>query len=90
MEAALALRRARHISLDDAHQLVGDFMAALQVTEIDITLPIGSLALAAYQKYGKPHGAQLNMGDCFAYACAKSLSVPLLYKGNDFALTDIG
>jgi ribonuclease VapC len=29
------------------------------------------------------------MGDCFAYACAKQLGVPLLFKGDDFAMTDI-
>jgi ribonuclease VapC len=29
------------------------------------------------------------MGDCFAYACAKALDVPLLYQGNDFLLTDL-
>ena len=29
------------------------------------------------------------MGDCFAYACARELQVPLLFKGNDFAQTDI-
>jgi ribonuclease VapC len=45
----------------------------------------------AHLKYGKGmgHPAQLNFGDCFAYALAKSLNVPLLYKGGDFAKTDI-
>ncbi|HEX4185458.1 MAG TPA: type II toxin-antitoxin system VapC family toxin, partial [Stellaceae bacterium] len=31
----------------------------------------------------------LNMGDCFAYACARVLDMPLLFKGDDFPLTDI-
>jgi ribonuclease VapC len=35
------------------------------------------------------HRAGLNLGDCFAYALAKQLDAPLLYKGNDFALTDV-
>ncbi len=35
------------------------------------------------------HEADLNFGDCFAYACAKALGMPLLYKGNDFARTDL-
>lgn len=35
------------------------------------------------------HPATLNYGDCFAYALAKSLNAPLLYKGKDFARTDI-
>ena len=48
------------------------------------------LALDAYARFGKGrHPARLNMGDCFAYACARSHGVPLLYKGDDFALTDI-
>ena len=35
------------------------------------------------------HGAKLNLGDVFSYACAKAYRVPLLYKGNDFAKTDL-
>ncbi|MCL1961724.1 MAG: type II toxin-antitoxin system VapC family toxin [Desulfovibrionaceae bacterium] len=90
MESVLALRRARGISMDDARALVRGFMNALQVQEVSITPEIGALALHAYQRYGKPNPAQLNMGDCFAYGCAKSLALPLLYKGNDFSKTDIG
>ena len=49
-----------------------------------------ALARAAFLKYGKGrHPAALNFGDCAAYALAKSKNVPLLYKGNDFAKTDI-
>lgn len=48
------------------------------------------VALEAHTRFGKGvHAAKLNMGDCFAYACAKLHGVPLLYKGDDFALTDI-
>jgi len=47
-------------------------------------------ARRAARLYGKGrHPARLNFGDCFAYACAKILGVPLLCKGNDFAQTDI-
>lgn len=48
-------------------------------------------ARIAYQKFGKGsgHSARLNMGDCFAYALARDLGEPLLFKGNDFTLTDI-
>jgi ribonuclease VapC len=50
----------------------------------------GSAALAAYLQYGKGvHRAGLNLGDCFAYALAKRLDAPLLYKGDDFVFTDI-
>jgi ribonuclease VapC len=47
-------------------------------------------ALEAHARFGKGvHPAKLNMGDCFAYACARTNGVPLLYKGDDFSLTDI-
>mgnify|MGYP001549601215 FL=1 len=56
------------------------------VTETQVTI-----ARDAHRRYGKGmgHPAQLNFGDCFSYALAKSLNVPLLYKGGDFAMTDI-
>ncbi len=49
------------------------------------------LALDAFEQYGKGggHPAQLNFGDCFSYALAKSTGRPLLYKGSDFSHTDI-
>ena len=49
------------------------------------------LAVDAYARFGKGRGhpAQLNFGDTFAYALAVSRQLPLLFKGNDFALTDI-
>jgi len=44
----------------------------------------------AFRRYGKGrHRAGLNFGDCCAYALARTLDAPLLFKGNDFALTDI-
>jgi len=48
-------------------------------------------ALAAFSRYGKGRGhpAELNLGDCFAYALAKEREEPLLFKGEDFPKTDI-
>lgn len=47
-------------------------------------------ARAAYRRFGKGrHRAGLNYGDCFAYALAASSGQPLLFKGEDFAHTDI-
>lgn len=47
-------------------------------------------AFEAYRLFGKGyHPASLNFGDCAAYALAKSLDAPLLFKGNDFARTDV-
>jgi ribonuclease VapC len=49
------------------------------------------IARAAYRDFGKGsgHPARLNFGDCFAYALAKVEGKPLLFKGSDFAQTDI-
>jgi ribonuclease VapC len=47
-------------------------------------------AVAAFRQFGRGrHPARLNIGDCFAYALAKTTGEPLLYKGRDFAQTDI-
>ena len=48
-------------------------------------------ARAAYRDFGKGsgHPAALNFGDCFAYALAKDVGEPLLYKGDDFGHTDV-
>lgn len=49
------------------------------------------LARTAFSRFGKGrHPAGLNFGDCFSYALARSLAEPLLYKGGDFSLTDVG
>ena len=56
-----------------------------------VTVEQADIALEAYQRYGKGrgHAAGLNYGDCFAYALAKATGAPLLFKGDDFARTDI-
>ncbi|MGH6944064.1 MAG: type II toxin-antitoxin system VapC family toxin, partial [Geminicoccaceae bacterium] len=49
-----------------------------------------SLARQAYVDFGRGnHPAGLNLGDCFAYALAKATGEPLLFKGDDFARTDV-
>jgi ribonuclease VapC len=48
------------------------------------------IAVAAWRRFGKGrHPAGLNLGDCFSYALAKVLAEPLLFKGDDFAQTDL-
>ena len=48
------------------------------------------IARLAWRKYGKGrHPAGLNFGDCFAYALAKVMGEPILFKGDDFRLTDL-
>jgi ribonuclease VapC len=49
------------------------------------------IAREAHRRFGRAsgHPARLNLGDCFAYALARDLDEPLLFKGDDFARTDI-
>ena len=66
----------------------------LNEAEIEIvamTAHQAHIARAAYRDFGKGsgHKAQLNFGDCFAYALASDTGEPLLFKGNDFSETDI-
>ncbi len=62
--------------------------AALRV--VDWSPRLLPLARHALLSYGKGHHpARLNFGDCMVYALARDLNLPLLYKGNDFAQTDI-
>lgn len=90
-EATLALARLGDISLADARALVMEFKKVFAVAEVSIELRFAVLAIEAFQRYGRGRGhrAKLNMGDCFAYACAKELKAPLLFKGDDFTHTDI-
>ena len=89
-EAVLGLARAQSISTSDAETAVGDLLSHARAEIIPITAEIGRGAIGAFERFGRGrHPARLNMGDCFAYACARALDVPLLFKGDDFALTDI-
>jgi ribonuclease VapC len=89
-EAVLGLARAQNISIADAETAVGDLLSRAQAEIIPITAEIGRGAIRAFERFGRGrHSARLNMGDCFAYACARSLEVPLLFKGDDFSQTDI-
>lgn len=74
-----------------AEDLVGDLLTEAGAREVHISESIGQGARSAALTYGKVagHPAALNMGDCFAYACAKAYHVPLLYKGDDFSKTDL-
>lgn len=74
-----------------AEERVRAVLASADVEVVPLTDEIGRIALDAFDRYGKGRGhpAQLNMGDCFACACAKVLGAGLLYKGNDFSRTDL-
>jgi ribonuclease VapC len=90
-EAALGIGRKRHASVEEAEQDIGEFLELARVRTAPITDKKAHTALAAFSHYGKGRGhpAQLNLGDCFAYAMAKNARTPLLFKGEDFDRTDI-
>jgi len=74
-----------------AEASVRQFVADLGAEEIAVTPEIGRTAIEVAKRYSRAVGspAALNFGDCFAYACARSRNMPLLYKGDDFAQTDL-
>lgn len=90
-EAVAAIMRERVCSRREAQRAVERALGIANIEIVPIDRETGNVALEAFERYGKGRGhkAQLNMGDCFAYACAKALGVGLLYKGNDFAATDL-
>lgn len=79
-------RRARERGV----QLLTNLLSRLRLTTAPFDDAQATLAFEAYGRFGKGnHPAALNLGDCAAYALAKSLDAPLLFKGNDFTRTDI-
>jgi len=90
-EAALGICRKRHGSVEEAEKDVRDFLGVAEIRTVAITETEAETALAAFSRYGRGRGhpAQLNMGDCFAYAVAKNHRTALLFKGEDFGKTDI-
>ncbi len=74
----------------DATRQVDTFLLRAGVVLKPVSLQQAHLARQAFLDYGKGrHPAGLNFGDCFAYALARELARPLLFKGNDFSQTDI-
>lgn len=88
VEAGLVARRDPSGAWRQAlEQLVTDY-----VIHIDpVTEHQARVALDAYDRFGKGsgHPAGLNYGDCFSYALASDSGEPLLFKGDDFAATDV-
>jgi len=90
-EAALGVCRKRIASVAEAMTDVREFVAESRTTVVTMTGEDAETALAAHARYGKGRGhpAQLNLGDCFAYAVARRRRAALLCKGEDFDRTDI-
>lgn len=89
-ETVLGVARISNGDVVAARRLVDAFLRRAGIGVMDIGDAEGARALDAFDRFGKGrHPARLNMGDCFAYACARTQGVPLLFKGDDFAQTDI-
>jgi ribonuclease VapC len=90
-EAALGICRKHHASVAEAEKDVSEFLRTAGIRTVPITEKEAETALDAFGRYGKgrAHPAQLNLGDCFAYAVAKNYRTSLLFKGEDFSKTDI-
>ena len=89
-ETTIALARILDLALPEAQQAVQDYLALATIQVIAVPPKAAAGAIEAFDRFGKGrHPAGLNFGDCFAYACARSYRMPLLFKGNDFPLTDI-
>ncbi len=62
----------------------------LPIEVVPVTAYHVHLAREGFARYGRGrHPARLNYGDCFAYALVKATGYPLLFKGQDFTLTDV-
>ena len=74
-----------------ATRRVDDLMTTLGIEVVPVTAEHVALGRAAYRDFGRGsgHRAQLNFGDCFAYALARETGEPLLFKGDDFMHTGI-
>ena len=90
-ETARARARKRTIPILFAYSEVETFVTEFGIRMVELGAAESLAAVAAHHRYGKGtgHPASLNMGDCFAYGCAKANNAKLLYKGDDFAKTDL-
>ena len=87
LEASMILTRWFGDAADSALEA---FVREAGVEIVPFDLPQLRVAQAAYRKFGKGrHPAGLNFGDCMSYALARVCDEPLLFKGEDFAQTDI-
>jgi ribonuclease VapC len=90
-EATLGVFRKHRRPLEAVEEQVMQFLLRAGITVVPISPEEAGLALSAFARFGKGQGhpAQLNMGDCFAYAAARQRGAALLCKGDDFPQTDI-
>ncbi len=73
-----------------AGEVLDRIVEEMQIELVPVTVEQVLAARLAWRRFGKGNDpAHLNLGDCFAYALAQTSGEPLLFKGDDFARTDI-
>ena len=84
VEMAIVVGRDHFASLDD-------FLEEIGAVVVDVDQHLATIARDGHHRFGRGSGspARLNFGDCFSYALAKHLGMPLLFKGDDFTHTDV-
>ena len=89
-ESKVAVMRILDVDLKTASSAMEEFLQLMEIGCIPVGPEMTLIALGAFDRYGMGrHPARLNFDDCFAYACATHHSMPLMFKGADFGLTDI-
>ena len=87
LEAALVIEG--RAGLAGGHEL-DIFIERAAIELVPVSVEHAQAARRGWRRFGKGnHSAGLNFGDCFAYALAEVTGEPLLYNGEDFALTDV-
>ena len=87
-ETATVLRIRSGIS---AVEHLWQFLSDIEIEIVPFDAPQVRAAAVAFDRYGKgiDPKAKLNLSDCAAYALAKTMNLPLLFKGDDFVHTDL-
>ncbi len=93
MSAANVVEATIVVESRQGPEAVRDLQLLLETAKVSIQ-PLRAedvpVVVEAWRRFGKGrHSAGLNFGDCFAYALARTLGDPLLFKGEDFLQTDV-
>jgi ribonuclease VapC len=82
--------RVQALLPDSADAVIDSLLSAPNIQIMPFDRDMFEFARLGFQRFGKGrHPAGLNYGDCFAYGLAKARALPLLFKGQDFRLTDV-
>ena len=92
LETCIVLGTRLKLSPREAGRQFAKLLLSAEIEEAPIDSAVGAAAAASacFEQYGKGrHPARLNFADCLSYACAKTHGAALLFKGDDFAQTDV-